>query len=311
MKDKSVIEEKAVASYLGMAIGDALGATTEFMTPAEIKVEFGVHDKIVGGGWLRLPAGTVTDDTTMALAIGQSIVEDESIDALLIAEAFSHWFSMKPVDIGNTVRRGIIHYRYSMIPEVPESENDAGNGACMRCLPVILATYGASKEIRRESQRKQAHVTHNNALSDAAIDCITDMIHDIFEGADKNELMHGPVKGFIDKFPVFSFRRKKMNNPSGYIVDTMQAVFQSFFDTDSFQDCLVDVVNRGGDADTTGAIAGKIAGAYYGSHAIPAKWLSRLNAKTRDLCETQALDLIDYAYANWGDRGMTTLGRSL
>jgi ADP-ribosyl-[dinitrogen reductase] hydrolase len=238
----------------------------------------------------------VTDDTTMALAMGESIVEDEKIDPVLIAEAFSLWLSNKPVDIGNTVRRGIIHYRYSLDPCVPESETDAGNGACMRCLPVILATYCANEHTKREAQRNQAHITHNNALSDAAIDCVTDMIHAIFDGADKNDLLHGPVAKLVSDYPEFNFRRKAMTNPTGYIVDTMQAVLQAFFDTDTFRDCLVDVVNRGGDADTTGAIVGMIAGAYYELKGIPGKWLNTLDSKTCYQCETQALDLIDYTF---------------
>lgn len=301
MKDKTLIQEKSVSSYLGMAIGDALGSTTEFMTPGEIKSSYGIHDKIIGGGWLKLKPGTVTDDTTMALALGQSIVEDDKIDAILIAEAFSHWMSKKPVDIGNTVRRGIIHYRYSMDPFVPQSDTDAGNGACMRCLPIILATYGASEESIREAQRIQAHVTHNNALSDAAIDCVTSMMHLIFDGADKNDLLHGCVADLIEEHPEFTFRPRRRTDPSGYIVETMQAVFQVFFDTDSFRDCLVDIVNRGGDADTTGAIVGMIAGAHYGLKGIPGKWLNRLDSKIYHQCEMQALDLIDYAYARVGE----------
>ncbi|MFA6921624.1 MAG: ADP-ribosylglycohydrolase family protein, partial [Gallionella sp.] len=76
------------------------------------------------------------------------------------------------------------------------------------------------------------------------------------------------------------------------VVDTVQAVFQAFFDTDDFKSCLVDVVNRGGDADTTGAIAGMLAGALYGLDAIPEVWKKTLNAEVRTSCETQAVALI-------------------
>ena len=101
------MQPRAVAAYLGLAIGDALGATVEFMTPREIRALFGTHDEICGGGWLRLKPGQVTDDTTMSLALGQSILSAGGIDALNVAQAFDAWMRAKPVDIGNTVRRGI------------------------------------------------------------------------------------------------------------------------------------------------------------------------------------------------------------
>ncbi|HEX7454730.1 MAG TPA: ADP-ribosylglycohydrolase family protein, partial [Gallionella sp.] len=71
--------------------------------------------------------------------------------------------------------------------------------------------------------------------------------------------------------------------------------FQSFFDTDDFSSCLIDVVNRGGDADTTGAIAGMLAGALYGLEAIPDVWRNTLNADIRHSCEVQAVALIQLA----------------
>jgi ADP-ribosyl-[dinitrogen reductase] hydrolase len=85
---------------------------------------------------------------------------------------------------------------------------------------------------------------------------------------------------------------KQRQNPSGYIVETVQAVFQAFFDTDNFEDCLIDVVNRGGDADTTGAIAGMLAGAVYGLEGIPQRWLEGLDPATRMACEGQAKALL-------------------
>lgn len=102
----------------------------------------------------------------------------------------------------------------------------------------------------------------------------------------------GPL---VEKFPVFAWDRKHSENPSGYIVDTLQAVFQSLFATECFEDCLIDVVNRGGDADTTGAIAGMLAGARYGLAAIPRRWLRGLDELTRVRCEKQAEALISLA----------------
>jgi ADP-ribosyl-[dinitrogen reductase] hydrolase len=284
----------AIAAYLGMAIGDALGATVEFMTPREIAAQFKLHDQIIGGGWLNLKPGQVTDDTTMALALGGSIIEVGKVDAHAAARAFDAWMRAKPVDIGNTVRRGLLAFRKTGDPKMPASEHDAGNGAAMRVLPVALATLGQTEKAVIEACRVQAHITHNNPLSDAATECIALMLRDALLGADALDLLHQRALPLAQQHPDFTFRStRQRDNPSGYIVETMQAVFQALFETDNFEDCLINVVNRGGDADTTGAIAGMLAGAVYGPAGIPWRWLHALDAATRHACEMQARDLLE------------------
>ena len=288
------VEERAVAAYLGMAIGDALGATVEFMTPREIRAEFGVHDTIRGGGWLKLRCGEVTDDTTMALALGDAILERGGVEAEAAAMAFDRWMRAKPADIGNTVRRGVLHYRQTGAACMPPSEHDAGNGACMRVLPVALATLDHDRETVRRAVLAQSHVTHNNPLSDAGTQCVVDMIQAFLAGRSRVDVLHDQVYALINAYGQFRFRGgKPRENPSGYIVDTLQTVFQCFFDTDTLADCLVETVNRGGDADTTGAIAGMIAGACYGLRAIPSTWLKALSPSVRESCSRQARALVD------------------
>ena len=282
------LESRFVGAYLGLAIGDALGASVEFMTPNEIRHQFGVHQKIIGGGWLNLKAGQVTDDTTMALALGGAILEDADVNAFSIADAFSQWLRNKPVDVGNTVRRGIVHYRNSGQPVSPENEYDAGNGACMRCLPIALHTFGQAREDVQMASRLQAHITHHNKVSDAGTECIIFLVQMALQGTTKPQMLAGPVAELLLSYPCYVFRDKKCDNPSAYIVDTLRAVFQSIFDTDDFETCLIDVVNRGGDADTTGTIAGMLAGGLYGVEAIPAAWLKSLNSDIRAACEYQA-----------------------
>lgn len=180
--------DRAIAAYLGLAIGDALGATVEFMTPREIAAQYGVHDTLRGGGWLRLKPGQVTDDTTMSLALGCSILAQRKVDALSAAHAFDAWMRGKPVDIGNTVRRNLLQFRKTGNPEAPYSDHDAGNGAAMRVLPIALATLGQPEETVRAASRAQAHVTHNSTLSDAACECLVFMVQDALLGADKNQI---------------------------------------------------------------------------------------------------------------------------
>jgi ADP-ribosyl-[dinitrogen reductase] hydrolase len=289
--------QRAEAAYLGLALGDALGATVEFMTPREIQAEYGTHDQIRGGGWLRLKPGQVTDDTTMSLALGESILEHGGVEADAVARAFDAWMRAKPVDIGNTVRRGILNFRLTGLPVTPPSDHDAGNGAAMRVLPVALATYGAPARIVTLACQAQAHVTHHNTLSDSATECLADMLQLALAGVDKDVLLLR-ARELARRTPAFAFEAcKPRQNPSGFIVDTMQAVFQAFFGHDDFRPILVNVVNRGGDADTTGAIAGMLAGAHYGSAALPADWLRRLDATTAMRCRAQAGALLELADA--------------
>lgn len=286
--------DKASAAYLGLAIGDALGASVEFMTPNEIRHTHGVHRDITGGGWLRLKPGTVTDDTTMALALGEAILASGGVDALAAAQAFDAWMRAKPVDIGNTVRRNLIQFRKTGRPEAVASEHDAGNGAIMRVLPVALACSGQPPENTIFACRAQAHVTHNNELSDAAGETLVFMVQDLLAGREPSEV-RARADALARLHPLYAFDGKPRENPSGYVVETMQAVFQAFFATDNFEDCLIDIVNRGGDADTTGAIAGMLAGARYGLEGIPKRWLKVLDGKTREACERQATGLIKLA----------------
>ena len=287
------LQERAAAAYLGFAIGDALGATVEFLTPNEIRHQYGVHKNLTGGGWLHLKPGQVTDDTTMSLALGNAILQcGGRIEALAAAQAFDEWMRGKPVDIGNTVRRNLVRYRRTGEVEAEPSEHDAGNGAAMRVLPVALATLQQDEEQVRAAVRRQAHVTHNNPVSDAGSEMLTLMTQDLLRGRPRGQVLFTRAMPLVHEHPLYAFRDRRCDNPSGYVVDTVKAVLQAFFDTNSFEDCLLDVVNRGGDADTTGAIAGMLAGAHYGLAAIPARWRKALDADVANRCLRQAEGLV-------------------
>lgn len=290
----SQLLDRAQAAYLGLAIGDALGATTEFMTVREIECAHGKHKDIVGGGWLKLQPGQVTDDTEMTLALGQAIVDEQSIKAPAIAEAFSEWMRSKPADIGHTVRRGISHYRQTGRPFVEPNEHDAGNGACMRCLPIALACHNDNDAVLSEASKLQAHITHNTEVADAGTETVLRMIVAALHEAALPELRMFADE-LVSEYPEFRFDKKRVENPCGWIVETLRTVFQAIFENDSFEDTLVDVVNRGGDADTTGAIAGMIVGAYYGTEAIPTRWWNKLPPEIYTQCLQQAEELLSLA----------------
>ena len=293
------LEDRALGAYLGLAVGDALGATTEFLTPREIAELHGTHDSITGGGWLKLKAGNVTDDTEMSLALGQAILENGGVEAAAVAAAFSEWMRGKPIDIGNTVRRGIVHYRQTGETAVPVNEFDAGNGACMRALPIALyGCFYADEALIRDS-RLQAHTTHNNPVSDAGTEAVLRMVVRCLHGAEKTTLQT-LTDQLVIEHPQFRFDRRQVTHPSGYIVETLQVVFQAFFGHDDFESSLVDVVNRGGDADTTGAIIGMLAGACYGVQSIPGRWLKKLNVRVATQCRQQARELLALAESQRG-----------
>jgi ADP-ribosyl-[dinitrogen reductase] hydrolase len=289
------LASRAAGAYLGLAVGDALGASVEFMTPREIQAMFGVHRTMVGGGWLRLRRGQVTDDTEMNLALGRSILQAGGVvDALAVAEAFSAWMRAKPVDIGNTVRRGIARYRRTGETEVPPNEYDAGNGACMRCLPVALSYLGAEEAALADAHRRQAHVTHHSALSDLGTLTVLRMVQSALDG-EGMDVLRALADALASAEPRYRFDARPMENPGGFIVETLVAVFQALFSGDGFEAALVDVVNRGGDADTTGAILGMIAGALYGAEAIPLRWSNALYREVREECRAQSLALLRFS----------------
>ncbi|MHB1299968.1 MAG: ADP-ribosyl-[dinitrogen reductase] hydrolase [Burkholderiales bacterium] len=286
------IFDHALGAYLGLAIGDALGATVEFMLPREIAHQYGVHKEIIGGGWLKLEAGQVTDDTQMSLALGRALLASNGWNGKAVAEAFVAWLKSGPVDIGNTCRRGIRRYITDGSLSGPVNNGDGGNGAAMRILPVVLATLNDKKALRAQIIA-QCHITHNHSLSDAASLALGEMTRILVNGGNVkacrsvvNELLAGHPEFRFSPYP---------GRASGYIVDTVQTVLHHFFRTDSFESCVVETVNRGEDADTTGAIAGMLAGALYGASSIPKRWLDRLDSQISSEIEEQVEGLLRLA----------------
>jgi ADP-ribosyl-[dinitrogen reductase] hydrolase len=266
--------DRALGAFLGLAVGDALGATVEFMTAQEIAAQFKLHTQIKGGGWLHLKPGQVTDDTEMTLTLSSALVASGGWNLRAIADAFATWMTNKPADLGNTCRRGISRYLSDGSFCAPPADEDGGNGAAMRNLPTAFVSL-ESEAVLIQRSIEQAHLTHNHPKSDAATAAIACMTRRLLLEGDRvacDEI----ARDLITRHPAFTFKPWP-GNTSGYIVDTVQTVFDGFFNTRSFEECLVRVVNRGGDADTSGALAGQLAGALYGVHGIPARWLRKLD----------------------------------
>lgn len=293
MADADLLD-RALGAYLGFAVGDALGATVEFMTPSEIRAQYGIHCRMIGGGWLKLRPGQVTDDTEMSLALGQSLIRTGGIDLRDVCDSFAAWLKSGPADVGNTVRRGIRRYMTDGTLSTPPNEGDGGNGACMRILPVALATLGHPDRYADWAVR-QAHVTHNHPLSDAAAIGFGRMVHRLIEGGGVSACRE-ETKALLAKHPQFRFER--FRGPcSAFIVDTMRTVLHAYFLSDSVRACITEAVNWGGDADTAGAMAGMLSGATYGASSIPDAWLKRLDGKVTAEIRRQVPELLSLAKA--------------
>jgi len=286
------LHDRALGAYLGLAVGDALGATVEFMLPREIQYQYGVHKEIIGGGWLKLKPGRVTDDTEMSLALGRALIASNGWNANAVADSYVAWLRSRPIDIGNTCRRGIQRYILNGSLSSIESERDAGNGAAMRNLPLVLLTLNDEAAFV-EQTLAQSHITHNNPLSDAATLCLGRMLRSLLSGGSKEECRE-TVNALLAEQPQFKFDPYP-GRASGYILDTMQTVLHHFFNTDSLESLVVDTVNCGEDADTTGAIVGMLGGAMYGAGAIPARWLSKLEPQVVFEIRRQVFELLRLA----------------
>lgn len=267
---------RSSAVLLGIACGDALGAPVEFMTSGEIRAKYGRLCEMVGGGWLRLKPGQVTDDTEMTLCVARALAKAEGWDLAGIASEFASWLKSRPIDVGDTCRRGIRNFMLKGELETPFNQWDGGNGALMRMGGITLFTLGDDALLQR-CTIAQAHLTHNHPVSDAACIAYGRMVHLALLGASRTRLLR-EANSLVAEFPTFRFDPYP-GLATGYVVDTMQTVLHHFFRSRTFEECIVGAANQGGDADTTAAIAGGLAGAYYGLEEIPNRWLKKLEKR--------------------------------
>lgn len=283
------VQDRAMAAFLGFALGDALGATVEFLTPGEITQKHGLHREICGGGWLKLKPGAVTDDTQMSLALGHSLIRRQGFDARDVCMAFAGWLKSGPADVGNTCRRGIRRFLDHGTVAAPYAEDDAGNGAAMRVLPVALATLDRPERAAAWTVA-QAHVTHNHPLSDAACVTLVRMVQGLVLG-EGTAVVAREAEALIAGHRDFRFIPYR-GRASAFVVETMQTVLHHYLAGDSFEEVLVGTVNQGGDADTTGALAGMLAGATWGTAALPQRWLDALDPAVTETIRDQVPKLL-------------------
>ena len=278
------IRDRLRGVAVGAAIGDALGMPLEF-GPA-IPPDRLVRTMQPG----RLPAGAFTDDTEMALALADSLLEHAPLDADSLARHFVAWYRTGPSDVGiqtsdalGRIARGSPWQ--TAVDAVQRSKPDAaGNGSVMRCWPVALAHWDDLEHLLVDS-RLQSLVTHPHPECVAASAFVNATIHHLVHGVEA----HAAVGQAIDQVEMppalrqaieaaSAKRRGELPN-SGWVRHTVESAIWGLLTTSSFEEAVVQVVNLGNDADTAGAVAGALAGAAYGLEAIPAVWRAALRGE--------------------------------
>ena len=281
-------------ALIGLATGDALGTTLEFAPPGT----FTPITDMVGGGPFDLEPGQWTDDTSMALCLAESLLESDGFDPFDQLVRYLRWkrkghhsSTGKCFDIGGTVASALARYeRYGLPWSGSVDEHSAGNGSIMRLAPVPLF-FARDPEAAIAHAGESSRTTHGAQEAIDACRYMAGLIIGALRGRPRNELLaplFTPVLDLWDRAPLApkihdiaagSFLRREPPEirGTGYVVASFEAALWAFAKSTSFEHGALLAVNLGDDADTTGAVYGQIAGAFYGAGAIPERWRTKLS----------------------------------
>ncbi|NMM62894.1 ADP-ribosyl-[dinitrogen reductase] hydrolase [Clostridium sp. P21] len=278
-------EARILGGLFGVACGDALGGTLEFLSKREGKEEYGYLKEIVGGGVWNLKPGEVTDDTMMTIAVACGILQNPKDPLKNIGENFIDWYDGNPKDVGNTVKLAMEGYkRYNSWKKAATyahkqlDGHTAGNGTLMRCIPAALY-YDDLKKIIKVS-REQSMLTHYDEKAAEACELYNTIVYRYMNGEEKMKVIEEETTKYQDYEDITSTAKIELN-PSGYVVDTLQCALWCFINNGNSEDVICEAVNLYGDPDTIGAIAGGLAGVYYGINDIPERWREKILVKDK------------------------------
>lgn len=297
---------------MGLAVGDALGTTLEFRTPGTFEP---IKD-IVGGGPFGLKPGQWTDDTSMALCLAESLIQCRGFDARHQMDLYVRWYKDGYLssnglcfDIGDTVRDALDQFIRTAEPFAGSTDpHSAGNGSLMR-LAAIPMFYASNLSDAVEHAAASSRTTHGCTEAVDACRAFAYMLVRALCGGSKETILNAPIVdthqtwqdaplcASIEEIVGGSYRDREPPaiQGTGYVVRSLEAAMWAFDRSNSFRDGALRAVNLGDDADTTGAIYGQLAGAYYGEEEIPAQWCDRL-AMLNEISE-YADDLYELATA--------------
>lgn len=304
------VADRVRGALLGLATGDALGTTVEFKP----RRSFAPLTDIVGGGPFNLKPGEWTDDTSMALCIAESIAETQSFNPTDQLARFLRWHREGHLssnghcfDIGIQTRAALHKFETTGLPTCgPVDEKSSGNGSLMRLSPVVMAFY-RQPAVAIEFAAESSRTTHGSELCVDACRYFAALLLGAIAGMGKSQLLAAeftPVRGLWSQSPLHpkiaaiargSWKHKTESDikSSGFVVHTLEAALWAFANTDSYDQAVLQAANLGDDADTTGAVCGQLAGAFYGASHIPQRWLDIL--ARRDTIATLADQLIAFA----------------
>lgn len=281
---------KARATLLGLACGDALGRPVEFKSQQEIQTEYGTVDEMIGYGTWGKPAGTITDDTEQALCIARSLAEQGVFDPVDVADRFVSWFNSGPFDVGRMTAKALRRLNrgasweeasQSVWEDSAEGAN-AGNGSVMRCPPLAIA-FADDVETLQQVSRQSSQITHADPRCTYGCAILNHTIAGYITGqpdplADALAALENeaPVELLDALRPLVRSDDMDKLETSGYVVHSLQTALHDALTSDSAEEAIVTAVNRGGDTDTIGAIAGAVAGARFGADSLPDRWLDAL-----------------------------------
>lgn len=298
--DKKIIN----GMLLGLATGDALGVPAEFESRLTLKND-PVENMRAFGSWSQ-PAGTWSDDTSLTIAAMESMSRLGKIDYQDIMENFLRWYERddftatgERFDIGNTTRAAILRFSRRILPPTKcgaTDDNTNGNGSLMRILPATLYLYGTRGKIG-DDELKIIHefsaMTHGHIISQISCGIYSLIAAQILNGKNISEsflIGMNDAKNFYGTNEAFkNFSRLCNENfaalnedkiySSGYVVDTLEAALWCLLNTSDYKSLALKAVNLGGDTDTVAAVAGGLAGIFYGAESIPAEWLAILKRR--------------------------------
>ena len=278
---------------IGLAVGDALGTTLEFRSPET----FTRITDMMGCGPFNLKPGEWTDDTSMALCLAESLIECRGFNPKDQMERYLRWWkdgylssNGRCFDIGNTVRSALSIFEKTGEPfSGPTDAFSAGNGSIMRLAPVPMFYAGNPGEAIEKSG-ESSQTTHGAPAAIDACRYLCALIIGAINGVDKEELLsdrYSPILGnwrekpLVPQIAAIASGSFKHRNPpeirgTGYVVQSLEAALWAFYHGQTFEEGCLLAVNLGDDADTTGAVYGQLAGAYYGEEMLPAAWLSKI-----------------------------------
>ena len=307
-------------ALLGLAAGDALGTTLEFRAPGT----FDPIDDMHGGGPFNLRPGEWTDDTSMALCLAESLIECREFDPVDQLARYLRWkreghhsSNGTCFDVGGTVRAALARFeRYSEPWSGSTDEFSAGNGSLMRLAPVPLF-FARTPRAAIARSADSSRTTHGAREAIDACRYLAALIIGALQGKSKADLLtplftpvaalwiEEPLAAKVHAVAAGSFLEREPPDirGTGYVVASLEAALWAFAKSRSFEHGALLAVNLGDDADTTGAVYGQIAGAYYGADAIPERWRRKL--AHRPTLETFAERLYEGAVPKW--RRLTNL----